>query len=138
MNAALVYRWDGKPIRLCFEIIEGAYDQDSILLFLRRLRQEFRGRPITLVWDGLRAHRTSLIEQYVRRSRGRLKIIPLPPYAPEMNPTEYLWANIKGGELANAVPPGIRDLCKLAVKGVRRAERRQLLKGFVRAAGLFF
>jgi transposase len=139
MNAALAYRADGSPLRLCFEILQGTYNQHNFIAFLRKLCHEFRGRRILLLWDGLRAHRTVAVTTFIDQQRGRLKVVRLPPYAPELNPTEYLWAHLKNGVLANAVPPSVQELCNLAATGIRRVKRRPaLMESFTRATGLHF
>ncbi len=138
MNAALVYRWDGKPMNLYFEIIPGSYDQHRLVDFLDSLRRELRNRPMILVWDGLPAHKTNVVKDYLEEHQS-ISVVQLPPYAPDLNPTEFLWSNVKGKELANYVPDGLDDLCQQACHGIKRVyEHPSLLDGFVRGAGLFF
>ena len=38
---------------------------------------------------------------HLNQQRDWLTMKRLPAYAPELNPVEFLWANLKGGELAN-------------------------------------
>jgi transposase len=61
----------------------------------------------------------------------------LPAYAPEANPGEGLWQQLKGVELCNVccfnILPLRHELCA-AVKRVRRKPR--ILQGFFRGAGL--
>ncbi len=138
MNAALVYRWDGKPVNLYFEIIPGSYDQYRLVDFLDSLRRELKNRPMILVWDGLPAHKTNIVKTYLEE-HPNISVVPLPPYAPNLNPTEFLWSNVKGKELANYVPDGLGDLCRRACTGIKRVYKHpSLLDGFVRAAGLYF
>ena len=65
MNAALVYHWDGAPVNLYFEIIPGSYDQHRLVDFIDTLRHELRDHPMILVWDGLPAHKTNLVKDYL-------------------------------------------------------------------------
>jgi transposase len=58
--------------------------------FLRRRR-----RPVFLVVDGHPAHKAKLIAQYVQERRGRLELHFLPSYAPELNPDEFVWNNLR-------------------------------------------
>jgi transposase len=41
------------------------------------------------------------MQAFVRRQRGWLVVERLPGYAPELNPVEGVWSNLKGQELAN-------------------------------------
>jgi transposase len=45
---------------------------------------------------------------------------PLPGYAPELNPVEALWANLKGVELANLAAESLDDVIAAAERGVQR------------------
>ena len=68
--------------------------------------------------------------------KERLHIVPLPAYAPDINPVEGLWANIQGQELANR---SVKDLGEM-VDGVRSGftrmrSERWLLHSFLKHAG---
>ena len=57
-------------------------------LFVTLLKQMMRHRtkPVHLVADGLPAHKTKLVKEYVASTEGRLTLHFLPGYAPELNP----------------------------------------------------
>ena len=46
---------------------------------------------LLVIWDGLPAHRSRLVQHWVAGQRARLELERLPAYAPELNPVEYLW-----------------------------------------------
>lgn len=139
MNAALVHNWDGRPLNLYFEIIPGSYNEDRIVDFMEGLRRELRNRPMILVWDGLPAHKSIAVKEYLAEHDEQITVVQFPGYAPDMNPVEFLWANVKGKELANYVPDDLRCLCRQTCTAIRRVYRAEtLLDGFVRATGLFF
>ena len=107
----------------------------EVIGFLRDLLRHLRGNVI-LVWDRLNAHRSKQL-QYWRAIYPRLTIEWLPPYAPELNPMEYVWGNLKYHRTAN------HGLCELdEVYNQARMEaddiagHQSLLRSFVRAAGL--
>ena len=77
------------------------YDTDSLIVALGELRRFLGGQKATLLWDGLPAHRSKAMRAWLRRQRSWLVVEPLPGYAPELNPVEALWSNLKGVELAN-------------------------------------
>lgn len=76
--------------------------------FLRGLLRHLRGRVI-VVWDGGPMHKGELIRQ-VLHDYPRLTLEKLPPYAPELNPVEYLWSHLKYSELPNFVPATVVHL----------------------------
>lgn len=66
-------------------------------LFVKLLKQmmRHRGKPVHLVVDGLPAHKTKLVKEYVASTEGRLTLYLLPGYAPELNPDELVWSHVK-------------------------------------------
>ena len=55
---------------------------------IRRLRSPVPRYPVHLVVDGLPAHKTKLVKDYVQSTKGRLNLHFLPGYAPDLNPDE--------------------------------------------------
>lgn len=63
----------------------------------------------------------------------------LPPYAPELNPVELLWAYLKRNPLANFAALDAAHLAHVATRHVQRLRRRpDLLRSFFDATSLFF
>ena len=73
-----------------------------------------------MVWDGLPAHRSLAMRAWLRRQRSWLVVEPLPGYAPELNPVEALWANLKGVELANLAADTLTEVTAAAERGIQR------------------
>lgn len=102
--------------------------------FLEHLQRQLR-TPIVLVWDSFQAHKGELVHECVLPNSAHLEY--LPPYAPELNPVEYLWAYLKTNPLANdpAVDlPGLTKRTRRAALSVQR--RPDLLRAFLRHTGL--
>lgn len=125
--AALAYRWDGKRSRLYFQTRAGSYDADRLIGFLNDLRRHFRRRPIILVWDGLPAHKSRIMKSYLQSQRAWLSEERLPAYAPDLNPLEMLWGNVKGQELANRCSADLGDAAAAMRRGMARVRRSPTL-----------
>src|SRR5690349_12792627 len=89
-----------------FQIFDKAIGKEEIVEFLIRLLRHLPG-PLLIIWDGLPAHRSRLLADFVGCLDGVIAIEYLPAYAPELNPVEYLWGHWKHHELRNVCP---RDL----------------------------
>jgi transposase len=76
--------------------------------FLRNLLYQVRGN-VVLVHDGGMMHKGPPIRA-VRVDHPRLHLHMVPPYAPELNPVEYLWTYTKSHQLANFVPMDIAQI----------------------------
>jgi transposase len=88
---------------VCFRLHEGSVRKEEVVEFLKALKAHYR-RALLIVWDGAKPHRSRWVRDYVDSTQGQLQIESLPPYAPEINPVEYLWAWLKRHALANFCP----------------------------------
>jgi DDE superfamily endonuclease len=89
------------------------------------------------VWDGLPAHRSKAMRAWLGRQRHWLVVEPLPGYAPERNPVEALWANLKGVELANLAGDTMEEVVAAAERGIQRIRGTpHLAYSFLRYCGL--
>jgi hypothetical protein len=137
--AALAYRWDGRRSRLGFQLRPGSYNTARLIGFLQAVKRLLRARKCLLLWDGLPAHRSRPMQAYLRRERRWLHVERLPAYAPDLNPVELLWGNVKGQELANLCAPDLGATAQAARRGLRRVARHPTLaRSFLAHAGLAF
>ena len=137
--AAIGYRWDGQRSRVFFQTRPGSYNSDSLIGFLTDLRRELRGQKAILIWDGLPAHKSRVMTEYLQSQRHWLSVERLPGYAPDLNPVELLWGNVKGQELANRCAQDLTELDTALHNGMQRvAQSTQLAFSFLNHAGLSF
>ena len=67
----------------------------------------------------------------------RIQVERLPAYAPELNPIEYLWGNVKGNDLANFSPKELWELSTAARAALIKKRRRpKLIRAFWRQTEL--
>ena len=136
---ALAFRWDGRRTRFYFQTHPGTFTARPLIGFVRALKRHFRGQPVILIWDGLHAHRSAAMRQYLRRQRSWLTVERLPGYAPELNPVELVWGHIKHCELANVCVADLDALRPPLRRGCARLRRQPLLAySFLRHTGLTF
>jgi transposase len=84
-----------------------------------------------VVWDRLTANRGHAVQAFLRRNRG-VHLEFLPPYAPELNPVELLWAYLKGNPLANYAPAEVAALHRVARRAIRSLQPRYaMLRAFL-------
>jgi putative transposase len=91
--------------------------------------------PIVLVWDNLSAHVGPTMRKFIDE-RDWLTVFRLPGYAPELNPTEGIWANLKG-RLRNLAVRGIDQLTTIIKTHLKRMQYRPgLLDAIITQTGL--
>lgn len=126
--AALCVSQDRREVRLYFQLrVDGNFNSAAVLGFLKQLARHFRG-PLLLVWDRANIHRGLPLEVFLDVMEWRQFYFP--PYAPELNPVEYLWGYLKTNPLANLACP---DVALLAAAGRRHARSLQYKSGLLRS-----
>ena len=110
-----------------FKLVKGSIRAPEVIAFLTNLRRHLAGRKLLIIWDRLQAHRSRLVRDWVEAQGGEVQLEFLPPYAPELNPAEYLWAHWKQHELPNFCPKDFAELSAFARAKLRRTQRRKTL-----------
>ena len=111
---------------VCFRLHDGSVKQEQVVEFLKALKAHYR-RRLLILWDGGRPHRSRLVRDYVDSTEGHIQFAFLPPYAPELNPVEYLWAWLKRHALANFCPDTLAELQHTARGKLKSAQRRSAI-----------
>jgi transposase len=120
-----------------FRLFPGTIGGPQVREFLQHLLRHLRGK-LLVIWDGLPAHRSRVVKDFLRQQRKRLEVEFLPAYAPELNPVEYLWGYWKEHELPNFCPKNFGELSYHARRALRRMRRRPtLVAAFWKQAELF-
>jgi len=101
--------------------------------FLRQVQRHLRRRLI-VVMDRWSVHRKAA---KALEGDERFAVQWLPPYAPDLNPVEYVWDHTKYGDLANYIPDDLADLRLELDASIAWTRRRpKLLRSFFHGAEL--
>jgi transposase len=95
------------------------------------------GDRLLVIWDGSPIHRRAEVQEFVAEAGGAIHVEPLPPYAPDLNPVEWLWGYLKEDEMGNLTCRDLEQLHEelhLALGRVR--QRPHLIPSFFAGAGL--
>jgi transposase len=95
------------------------------------------GDRLLVIWDGSPIHRRAEVKEFVAAAGGKIHLEPLPPYAPDLNPVEWLWRHLKEVEMRNLTCLDLEQLhleLHLALDRVRQKQR--LFPSFFEGAGL--
>ncbi len=55
----------------------------------------YRRNPVFLIMDGHPVYKAKAIKEHIKELKGRLEIYLLPPYAPDLNPDELVWNQMR-------------------------------------------
>src|ERR1700719_2192135 len=112
---------------------QGGLTAELFVGLLRKMMRH-RAKPVHLVVDGLPAHKTKLVKDYVLSAKGRLTLHFLPGYAPELNPDELVWSYVKRTGVARTPlhrGERLKDKIEAQVASIKNAPR--LVRSFFRA-----
>ena len=110
--------------------------QDEVVAFLREVMHHLRGHVIALL-DNSNTHKGAPLRDLCKRF-PRLHLEHFPPYAPDLNPDEGVWALLKG-KLANGCPDDLQDLAGQLQEEFRHlAGSQPKLQGCIRQSELPF
>ena len=111
-----------------FMVVEGTVTAAVFIQFMKRLMTGTK-KKIYLIVDGHPTHRSKLAKQFVADSRGKIELVYLPPYSPELNPDELAWNVLKNGIVGRST---VKDKGELKTKVISGLRKIPLLSGLIR------
>lgn len=138
LTATIICAPSGQRPRLFLKSLPHSVKWPDVIAYVKELKRRWRNKKLLLFWDGLSAHKAKAVTTYLKTQRYWLRVERLPAYAPEINPAEYLWSAMKNKYICNLSPAGLPKLKRRVQTSYRRIKNdTQLLKGFLRASGLY-
>lgn len=81
-----------------FSLVLPWVDAEGMSIFLRHTARAFPGETCIMILDGAGWHRASDL-----KVPKTMRLILLPPYSPELNPAEHIWAWLRQNVFKNTV-----------------------------------
>ena len=92
--------------------------------------------PVILIWDNLNTHVSAAMQRFIDAHPEWLTVVRLPAYAPDLNPAEGVWSNMKNG-LGNLAASTVDQLAAIVKNRLKSIQYRpQLIDGFLAQTGL--
>jgi putative transposase len=111
-----------------------SFAETDYIRLLDAAHQQLRA-PLVVVWDNLNTHVSHAMRALID-ARDWLTVIRLPAYAPDLNPTEGVWSNMKNG-LGNLAVRTLDELHQVIRNRLKRIQYRpELIAGFLAQTGL--
>ncbi len=100
----------------------------EFIRFLRRLRRIYPNMIVTLIIDNACWHKAKKVTRFMKED-GRINIIYLPPYCPELNSVEKLWKFFRRNVTHNYFFGTLIKMIKAIANYARslRAEKERLI-----------
>jgi len=121
-----------------YHIYTGKFTADKCIECFKRLLRARKKRMILIV-DGHPVHKSKKVLNYIDSLDGKLEIIFLPPYAPDLNPDELVWNHIRNiGTTKKPLKKG-ESLISRAIKDLESIKRnKKLVRSFFQEPMVFF
>jgi len=81
-----------------FSLVLPWVDAEGMSIFLAHTTKAFEGEYCIMILDGAGWHTANSL-----RIPPSIRLLPLPPYSPELNPVEHIWAWLRDHILKNQV-----------------------------------
>jgi hypothetical protein len=122
---------------LYFHTLADAYfDNWYMTAFLEAMLKDLSGRFV-VVWDGGNMHKGEPIDALAAQFADRLSFERLPPFAPRLDPVEWLWSWLKWERLSNFAPHDVHELDRRVVAALTsRRDDQAFLRNLFHASEL--
>jgi len=77
-----------------YHVYSGRFNADKFIECLSAFMKN-RKKPVFAIMDGHPVHKSNKVKEYVAGLEGKLSIYLLPPYAPDINPDELVWNQMR-------------------------------------------
>src|SRR5512137_1481866 len=94
-----------------------------LIKFMSRLIKD-AGRKVFLILDNLRVHHSKDVMAWLEENKENIEVFYLPSYSPELNPDEYLNADLKQRIRSGLVSRSEKDLRKKTRSFMKRLQNR--------------
>ncbi len=77
-----------------YHVYQGKFTADKCIECFKTFLRN-RKNPVLLIVDGHPVHKSKKVMDYIESLEGKLDIVFLPPYAPDLNPDELVWNQMR-------------------------------------------
>jgi transposase len=122
-----------------FQIRPKAFNGEVIVNYLTDLLKT-TDKKIMLIWDNASWHKSQEVKDFLNTELGkRLWLANTPPYSPELNPDELVWANLKKVQIPNRNAKNVKELTQIAQKGMENIKKdTKLVASFFNQQNFYF
>lgn len=89
----------------------------TLSVFLEEVSRRHKNEFIVMVLDGAPCHRSGELDV-----PDNIRLVPQPPYSPEVNPTEHVWDEMREKDFSNHTFDSMDDVEKQMIESLCRLE----------------
>ena len=113
-----------------YHVYAGKFTADKCIECFKHFMRN-RKSPVILIVDGHPVHKSKKVMRYIESQEGKMEIVFLPPYAPDLNPDELVWNQMRNiGTSKKPLRKG-ESLMNRAILDLEKIKRnKKLIKSF--------
>ena len=121
-----------------FHVFSGRFTAEKCVECFKKLMRG-RKRKLILILDGHPVHKSRKVAKYIESLEGKLELVFLPPYSPDLNPDELVWNHMRN--IGTSKKPlkkneSLFDRVVLDLLGIKKD--RSLVKSFFQEKTVLF
>lgn len=115
---------------------ERSFKGEDVVRFLKHVLRQIPGK-LLIIWDGSQIHRSKAVKKFLANgAASRIQLEQLPGYAPDLNPDEGIWNQLKCTELKNVCCQDLQELkVELRKAKERLRHKKDVILGCIREPG---
>lgn len=106
---------------------------ETTVLILKKLAKQYVGKRIVIFWDNASWHKSDAVREFLTTTK-QFQLYNFPPYAPDLNPQEHVWKEMREKKLNNRL---IKDIDIAAKDAIAYIENTVFNYKFFGAQGTF-
>lgn len=121
-----------------YHVFDGKFNADKCIECLKSF-QKGRKYPVILIVDGHPVHKSKKVTNYIESLDGEVELVFLPPYAPDLNPDELVWNQMRNvGTSKKPLKKGesLKNRAALDLENIKR--NKGLIKSFFQESTVSF
>jgi len=121
-----------------YHVFEGKFNAEKCIDCFKSFRKG-RCHPVVLIIDGHPVHKSKRVNDYIESLDGAIELVFLPPYAPDLNPDELVWNQMRNiGTSKKPLKKGesLKNRAILDLENIKQNKR--LIKSFFKQATVLF
>jgi transposase len=119
-------------------VYRGKLNAETFITFLKDFLKT-RTQKVFLVLDAHPSHKANKVKEFVNSAKAKLELHFLPPYAPDLNPEEFVWQYAKTNGVAKKPLKENESLHDRVETDLREiGENKQLVKSFFHAKSVIY
>ena len=121
-----------------YHVYSGKFTADKFIECLRSFMKH-RKKPVFVIMDGHPVHKANKVKAYVASLNGKLTLHLLPPYAPDINPDELVWNQMRHMGTSKKPLKENESLKQRVINDLQKIkENISLIKSFFRESSVSF